>query len=140
MSVKAYYVAPVYLYCEENPVTVGDQKDICEMPYDGEILGDVGGPKITGQIEAAGSGAAGVTSVQIRNVSTGYDYFSTLPAFEEADKDANGRALLTPGRLKARNSFRAGDRIAVDVDEIPGGSDSGAFWVRIECGFWREEQ
>jgi len=135
---KQYFVAPVDFECLENPVTLGDAKTTKEQPYDGEILGSVNGPEASGDIQNAGTGAGTATQVQVRNVETTRDYFSTMPEYRVDDKDGNNRAVLHNGVLVNRPTFKAGQHLALDVNGLPGGSDSAQLALRLVCGFWRE--
>ncbi len=135
---KLYYVADLVWECTENPVTVSDGKCRVKAPFDGEFLGNRLGPRVTGHIQAAGSGAGTYTEIQIRNETSGRDYFSTGPKFEVDDEDAAGRALLSGGVLGTYQSFKAGEVLALDVNDVPGGADSAEFFVAATCGFWRE--
>ncbi len=135
---RLYYVADLYFECHENPITVGDRKFVVRVQHDGEILGTRNGPRIAGHINDAGSGAGTSTDVQIRNATTSRDYFSTLPAFEVDDADANGRAILSGGVLKIEPTFKEGDELALDIDAVPTGEDSANVQVWLTCGFWRD--
>lgn len=134
---KLYYVAPLEFEVLTNPITTGDGQFQLTVPYDGELLGAPGGPAMTGFILDAGSGAGTATEIQIRNVTQGRDYFTIRPEFQVDDADGSGRALLTQGTLGTKPMFRAGDVLALDVDAIPGGADSGQLYVTISAGFWR---
>jgi hypothetical protein len=138
MSAKLYYIAPLVFECQENPITLADDKFRLTVPYDGEILGALSGPAITGHIANAGTGAGSSTDIQISNVTTGRDYFATEPTFEVDDKDASGRALLSGGMLNGRPTFRQNDVLALDVDALPTNSDSAQMTITLLCGFWRE--
>jgi hypothetical protein len=138
MSAKLYYIAPLVFECQENPITLGDDKFRVTVPYDGEILGALSGPAISGHIVNAGTGAGSSTDIQISNVTTGRDYFATEPTFEVDDKDASGRALLSGGMLNGRPTFRQNDVLALDVDALPTNSDSAQMTITLLCGFWRE--
>jgi hypothetical protein len=135
---KFYYAADLQFECLENHVTVGDAKFRLKVPYDGEILGARNGPRITGHIQDAGTGAGTYTEIQVRNVTTGRAYFSTTPRFQVDDKDANGRCILSGGVLSNEPTFRQNDVLALDVEGIPGGSDSAYATVWVTAGFWRE--
>ena len=135
---KLYYVCDLALEDLSNPITVGDAKFRASMPFDGEILGNASGPRITGHIQNAGTGAGTSTDIQVRNVTTGRDYFSTLPAFEVDNKDANGRCILSGGVLRVEPTFRTADVLALDVDVIPGGANSAQAQVFLTVGMWRE--
>lgn len=135
---EIYYIQDVAFQCTENPITTGNGKHPREMPFRGEILGSRSGPRITGTIMNAGTGAGTSTDIQIRNITQGRDYFTTLNSFEVDDKDANNRAILTKGVLGPNPSFQAGDQLTPDIDAIPGGSDSAEAFLYLTCGFWRE--
>lgn len=135
--VKLSYIADLEFEDLSNPIAIGDGHFLLTVPYDGEILGDASGPVITGFILAVGSGADG-TSVQIRNVTQGRDYFTTEPQFRVADDDGSGRAPLYGGVLCTKPTFRAGDVLALDVDGLPGNADSAQLYVWLTCEFWRE--
>ncbi len=134
---KLYYVAPIEFEVLTNPISTGDGQFQTEMPFDGEWLGSPNGPAMTGFILDAGSGAGTATQFQIRNVTQGRDYFTTEPEFQVDDADASGRALLTQGVLCTKPTFRQGDIVALDIDGIPGGADSGQLYVTMSAGFWR---
>lgn len=138
MGPKLYYISDVIFECKENPITVGDDKFQAKVPYDGEILGARNGPRITGHILDAGSGAGTATEIQIRNVNKSRDYFDTLPKFNVDDADASRRATLTNGTLRNNPKFNQNDYLALDVDDIPGGADSAQMIIALTCGFWRE--
>lgn len=134
---KLYYVAPLEFEVLANPIGLGDGQYQLSVPFDGELLGSPQGPAMSGFILDAGSGAGTATGFQIRNVTQGRDYFTTRPEFQVDDADGSGRALLTQGVMGTKPTFRAGDVLALDVDEIPGGADSGQMYVTIAAGFWR---
>ena len=138
MPVKHYYVSDLEFECGENPVVVGDNKDQRQAPFDGEILGSASSPRASGVIMNAGTGAGTSTGVQVHNIDQGRDYFTTLPQYRVDDKDANNRAPLVGGVLGTNPSFRQGDWLRLDVDTIPGGSDSAELFFKLTCGFWRE--
>lgn len=135
---KFYYAADLQFECLENNITVGDAKLRLKVPYDGEILGARNGPRITGHIQDAGTGAGTYTEIQIRNVTTGRSYFSTTPKFQVDDKDVNNRCILSGGVLSSEPTFRQNDVLALDIEGIPGGSDSAYATVFVTAGFWRE--
>lgn len=135
---KFYYAADLQFEALENHITVGDAKFRLKVPYDGEILGARNGPRITGHIQDAGTGAGTYTEIQIRNVTTGREYFSTTPKFQVDDANAFGRCILSGGVLSTEPTFKQNDVLALDVDGIPGGSDSAYATVFAMCGFWRE--
>ncbi len=136
---RHYYVADVCLECRESPIAVGDDKFRIRMPYDGEILGGRGAPRIAGWIKAAGTGASTYTEVQIRNVTQGRDYLTTKARFNVDDQDANGHAVLANGAvLSTQPTFRRDDVLALDVDAVPSGNDSAQAVLHITCGFWVE--
>ena len=138
MAVKTYFISDLQFICSQNPITVGDGKCKIKAPYDGEILGNASGAAVTGYIMEAGSGVAGLTTIQLRNETQTRDYLDTQPSFREADQDANGRAILSAGTLRSRPTFKQNDVICLDIDAIPAGSDSAHATVWATCGFWRE--
>jgi hypothetical protein len=135
---KLYYVAPLIFEDLSSPITAGQNKFRLRAPYDGEILGSRAGPRITGHIQDAGSGAGSATEVQIRNVTTGREYLTTAAEFRVDDADANGRAVLAGGVLGMSPTFRGGDILALDVEAVPTGADSVQAAIYVTCGFWRE--
>ena len=135
---KFYYIAPVEFSCPEDPITLGDSKFEAEMPWDGEILGAVTGPKIDGFILNAGTGAGSATQIQIRNVDTGRDYFTTMPEFRVDSKDAANRAPLEGGAIGVHPMFKGGEFLALDIDGLPTNADSAEAYLWLTCGFWRE--
>jgi hypothetical protein len=138
MDPKLYYIADLVFVCNEDPITVGNGKFAMLAPYDGEILGNRGTPRVTGHIQNAGTGAGTSTDIQIRNSTKGRDYFDTLPAFEVDNKDANSRCILSGGTLRNNPTFKQGDTLTLDVDVVPGGADSAECVIYVCCGFWRE--
>jgi len=138
MTAKLRYVSALNFQCKQDPITVADGKFFCDAPFDGEIMGARGGHKVRGIILEAGTGAGTYTEVQLRNATQSRDYFTTKPKFNVNSADANGRAPLEGGVLCLQPSFKAGDRIWLDVDDIPGGSDSAIAFVRAEVEMWRE--
>lgn len=135
---KHYFIAPIDLYDDNSPITLGDAKMTKEQPYDGEILGSVNGPLASGDIQNAGTGAGTATQVQVRNVETSRDYFTTMLEYRVDDKDGNNRAALHNGVLGTRPTFKAGQHLALDVNGLPGGSDSAQMALRLICGYWQE--
>ena len=138
MTVKLHYISEMFFQCRQNPITVGDGKFFWDAPFDGEILGARGNHKAAGIILDAGTGAGTYTSFQLRNATQGRDYFTTQPQFRVDSADANGRAPLEGGVLCLQPSFKAGDRIWIDADAIPGGSDSGDAFIFVPVGVYRE--
>jgi hypothetical protein len=138
MPVKLYYIADLLFEDPSNPITVGNGKYRVEAPFDGELLGSRNGPRISGCILNAGTGAGTVTRIQIRNATKGHDYFDTGPEFRVDSKDTNNRAVIEGGLLSTKANFKAGDELYLDVDAIPGGSNSAQMQVWLTCGFWRE--
>ena len=134
---KLVYTAPLHFELMFNPITAGDGKWIAKPPFDGMIIGSRNGPSIDGCIQHAGTGG-GATTIQVRNTTTGRDYFETKPEFRVADADAGNRSYLRPGTLKIEPSFKAGDLLALDVDAVPGGADSAYATVDLDCEFYRE--
>lgn len=135
---KVYYIADFMFALLENPVSLGDNKFKVVAPFEGEILGSLTGPRVTGFIDVVGSGAGTATMVQIRNETLSRDYFTTECEFRVDDSDANGRAVLHKGVLGTQPTFRKDDVLALDVDGLPGGSDSSRGYVWMTVGMWRQ--
>jgi hypothetical protein len=135
---KLYYVAPLAWVCPENPITIGDNKFQVEMPYDGELLGNVDNPSAYGCIQQAGAGAGTETQFMLRVVEATRDLLTSPFQFRVDDADVNGRAPLVGGVLSTRPRFSAGQHIALDCDGLPGGANSSHAVVTVMCGFWRE--
>jgi hypothetical protein len=95
------------------------------------------GPRVSGHIATVGTGAGTSTDIQIRNATTGRDYFETEPAFE-VDDAVSGKAVLSGGTLKNNPTFRQGQTLALDIDAVPGGANSAEATIWLTCGFWRE--
>ncbi|MDP2727239.1 MAG: hypothetical protein Q8P59_06815 [Dehalococcoidia bacterium] len=134
---KLYYIADLVFEDARNPLTVADAVFRAEAPFDGEILGSRNGPVVTGHIQNGGTGAGTYTEIQIRNTTTGRDYFTTAPRFNVDDEDTNGRAVLSGGVLGMEPTFKAGDILALDINAIPGGSNSAQAVIYLTCGYWR---
>lgn len=137
MSAKLAYVQDILFDLNFDPITVGDGKTFAVMQYEGRILGSRNGPRASGCIQTAGTGAGTQTTIQIRNTTTSRDYFDTRPAFRVDDADGNGRATLYQGTLKIEPTFAQGDVLALDVDAVPGGADSAYGSVYVTCEFLR---
>lgn len=135
---KVYYVTELEFLCLQDHITVGDAKTYRRMPYDGEFLGNVLGPRVTGCIQDAGTGT-GQTTIQLRNSTRSKDYFTTRPGFKIADVDANNRALLSSDGVFAEDlKFKANDIIELDIDAIPSNSNSAICSIYAAVGLWRE--
>lgn len=137
MTAKLAYIQDLEFHLDEDPISVGNGKFLLAAPYEGRILGSRNGPRISGCIQNAGSGAGTSTHLQVRNVTTGRTYFDTQPEFRVDDADGNGRASLYPGTLKLEPVFSQGDVIALDVDGLPTGADSALGAVFLSCEFLR---
>lgn len=134
---ELYYVAPLEWQCLQNPITTGDGKFYVKAPFAGEFLGNRSGPRISGCITSAGTGAGTATQVQIYNVTQGRDMFTTLPRYDVDDADANGRALVSGGVLCLQPTFNQNDVLRLDIDGIPGGANSSGLTFEQVCGFRR---
>jgi len=137
MTAKLAYIQDVPFDLDENPITVGNGKFLATMQYEGRILGSRNGPRISGYIQDVGTGAGTETTLQVRNATTGRDYFDTQPAFRVDDADANNGATLYAGTLRIEPTFAQGDVLALDVDAVPGGADAALGTVYLTCEFLR---
>lgn len=137
MTAKLAYIQDVPFDLDQDPITVGNGKFLATMQYEGRILGSRNGPRISGCIQNAGTGAGTETTLQLRNATTGRDYFDTQPAFRVDDKDVNNRASLYAGTLRIEPTFAQWDVLALDVDAVPGGANSALGTIFLTCEFLR---
>lgn len=105
-------------------LTTGDGKIKWLTPAGGRIL------KVRGAIGTLGTGA-GQTRVQVSNGAT--DYLTTPGDFVVA----SGTNLMENQVLTSSATFNRGDTIELDIDVIPGGSDSADVSVLLYCLLFR---
>jgi hypothetical protein len=111
---------PVFFELRKSgTVTVGDSKDRVEVPFAGKVF------SVSGSIETLGTGA-GQTRIQVRRDTT--DILSTRGDFVVA----SGTGLMEHQVLNTEElRFIGGAVFYLDVDAIPGGSDSAGVLVRL---------
>ncbi|KKN82083.1 hypothetical protein LCGC14_0313500 [marine sediment metagenome] len=108
----------VWEFYIDGTIVTGDGKAKIKMPAGGRIL------KVKGFIEDVGTGA-GQTRIQVSNGAT--DYLTTRGDFVVA----SATGLLENQVLAASPTFDRNDTLELDVDGIPGNSDSKELLVTV---------